>query len=109
MFNPWRDCDSLIGDCGTYTEAFAACKDSLIDGLKYHDQLTRLREAEQIWERQAEIEDEELDSSEPPGPLQYVATEVQNVMTEFKDVVSHDENMNIEDMIMKINLGFSTK
>ena len=108
LFKPWRDCDSLIGDCGTYTEAFAACKDSLIDGLKYHDQLTRLREAdakvrEQIRERQAEIKDEELDSSEPPGPLQYVATEVQNAMTQFTDVVSHDENMNIEEMISQLN------
>ena len=37
LFKPWRQCDSLLGDHSSYMEAFNACKDTLLDGLKYHD------------------------------------------------------------------------
>ena len=67
-------------------DAFNACKESLIDGLKYHTQLSRLQEAdtnvrELIRNRREEMEAEDMLSSEvpPEGPLRYVATEVHDV------------------------------
>ena len=57
-------------------DAFNACKDSLLDGLEYHAQLSRLREAdanvcELINNHREEIETEEMHSSDVPveGPL----------------------------------------
>ena len=46
LFKPWRQCDSLLGDHSSYMDAFNACKDSLIDGLKYHEQVSHLQEAD---------------------------------------------------------------
>ena len=57
----------------SYTEAFHACKDELVDGLNYHEKLFSLQEAdtevrELIQDRQAEMkEEEELNSSPPAG------------------------------------------
>jgi len=36
----------IAGDNPTYTEAFNACKDDLLEGLKYHSQLIRLQGAD---------------------------------------------------------------
>ena len=65
LFKPWRQCDSLLGDHSTYVDVFAACKDSLLDALKYHDQLSRLQEAdanvrELISNRREEMEAEDM-------------------------------------------------
>ena len=85
LFKPWRDCDSLMGELSSYTEAFHACKSKLPDGLKYHDKLSFLHEPntearELIQNRQTEMK-EELSSSPPAGgPLQYVATEAHEAM-----------------------------
>ena len=46
LFKPWRESDSLIGDMNSYTESFNACKDELMDCNQYHEQLTRLQEAD---------------------------------------------------------------
>ena len=106
LFKPWRQCDSLFGDHSTYMDAFNACKDSLIDGLKYHAQLSRLQEAdtnvrELISNRQEEMEAEDMLSSDvpPEGPLRYVATEVHNVMTDFEDLACHVDPVDVQDMI----------
>ena len=42
LFKPWQECDSLIGDKGSYIEAFHSCKDELMDGNNYHEQLVQL-------------------------------------------------------------------
>ena len=34
-----------MGEFSSYTEAFHACKSKLPDGLKYHDKLSSLHEA----------------------------------------------------------------
>jgi len=39
LFKPWRDSSTLMGDSPTYTEASNTCKDDLLEGLKYHNQL----------------------------------------------------------------------
>ena len=64
LFKPWRECDSLIGDKGSYTEAFHSCKGELMDGNNYHEQLVRLQEADTkvqklIGECRAEMKAEE--------------------------------------------------
>jgi len=88
LFKPWRDCESLIGESSSYTEAFHACKDQLLDGLEYHNKLSSLQEAdtevcENIQDSQIEMK-EELSTSPPAGgPLHYVATEACNAMEEF--------------------------
>ena len=110
LFKPWRQCDSLLGDHSTYMDAFSACKDSLLDGLKYHAQLSRLREAdanvrELINNRREEMEAEDMQSSDAPveGPLRYVATEVHNVMADFEDLACHVDPVDIEDLIGRLN------
>ena len=110
LFKPWRQCDSLLGDHSTYMDAFSACKDSLLDGLKYHAQLSRLREAdanvrELINNRREEMEAEDMQSSDAPveGPLRYVATEVHNVMADFEDLACHVDPVDIEDLIGQLN------
>ena len=91
-------------------DAFNACKDSLLDGLEYHAQLSRLREAdanvrELINNRREEMETEEMRSSDVPveGPLRYVATEVHNVMADFEDLACHVDPVDIEDLIGRLN------
>ena len=91
-------------------DAFNACKDSLIDGLKYHALLSRLQEAdtnvrELISNRREEMEAEDMLSSDvpPEGPLRYVATEVHNVMTDFEDLACHVDPVDVQDMINRLN------
>ena len=91
-------------------DAFDACKDSLIDGLQYHAQLSRLREAdtnvrELISNRREEMEAEDILSSDvpPEGPLRYVATEVHDVMTDFEDLACHVDPVDVQDMINRLN------
>ena len=110
LFKPWRQCDSLLGDHSTYMDAFNACKDSLIDGLQYHAQLSRLQEAdtnvrELISNRREEMEAEDMLSSDvpPEGPLRYVATEVHDVMTDFEDLACHVDPVDVQDMINRLN------
>ena len=38
--------DVSVIACSNYMDAFNACKDSLLDGLKYHAQLSRLQEVD---------------------------------------------------------------
>ena len=110
LFKPWRQCDSLLGDHSTYMDAFNACKDSLIDGLQYHAQLSRLQEAdtnvrELISNRREEMEAEDMLSSDvpPEGPLRYVATEVHDVMADFEDLACHVDPIDVQDMINRLN------
>ena len=110
LFKPWRQCDSLLGDHSTYVDAFAACKDSLLDALEYHDQLSRLQEAdanvrELISNRREEMEVEDMQSSDAPndGPLRYVATQVHNVLEDFEDLACNIDPGNVQDMIDQLN------
>ena len=112
LFKPWRECDSLIGDKGSYTEAFHSCKDELMDGNNYHEQLVRLQEAdskvrELIGERCAEMEaEEDTDSKIPPaaGPLSYACNEVvHDAMDEFNEIFSKNSKTDIDLMISKLN------
>ena len=87
-------------------DAFNACKDSLLDELKYHAQLSRLQEAdttvrELISKRREQMEAEDMQSSDiaVEEPLRYVATEVQKAMADFEDLVCHVNADDIQDMI----------
>ena len=94
LFQAWRDPEALMGDSSSYTEAFYASKESLMDGLKYHNQLLRLQEADAkvrdlISDRLTEMKaEEEVASDDLPanGPLNYVCTEVHNAMAEFDEL-----------------------
>ena len=78
-----------MGDSSTYKEAFYSCKESMPEGLKYHNRLSNLQKddakvCEDISERKAEMEAEELENTDLPadGPLLYVCTEAQDTMAE---------------------------
>ena len=110
LFKPWRQCDSLLGDHSSYMDAFNACKDSLIDGLKYHEQVSHLQEAdanvrELINKRREEMEAEDMQSSDAAveGPLRYVATEVHDVMVDFEELVCHVNPDDVQNMIAQLN------
>ena len=112
MFKPWRECNSLIGNKGSYTEAFYSCKDELMDGNNYHEQLVRLQEADAkvrklIGERRAEMEaEEDTDSKISPsaGPLSYTCNEiVHDAMDEFNEIFSKNSKTDIDLMISKLN------
>ena len=110
LFKLWRQCDSLLGDHSCYIDAFNACKDSLIDGLKYHEQVSHLREAdanvrELINKRREEMEAEDMQSSDVAveGPLRYVATEVHDVMADFEELVCHVNPDDVQNMIAQLN------
>ena len=112
LFKPWRECDSLMGDKTSYTEAFISCKDELMDCTEYHEQLLRLQEAdtkvrEHISECRAEMEAEELaDTQDPPlaGPLNYTCNEVMHeAMEEFHEIFKKPSNDDVEIMISKLN------
>ena len=91
LFKPWRESDSLKGDNSSYTEAFNNCKQELTDGNKYHEQLTRLQEAntkvhDLIGECCAEME-EEGETTDTDIPTSYGCTEVvQGAMEEFNEI-----------------------
>ena len=87
-----------------------AFNDSLLDGLKYHAQLSRLQEAdttvrELISKRREQMKAEDMQSSDIPveGPLRYVATEVHNAMADFEDLVCHVNPEDIQGMIGQLN------
>ena len=109
LFKLWWECDSLIGDEGSYSEAFHSCKDELMDGNNYHEQLVWLQEADikvhkLIGERCAEMETEEdTDSKIPPaaGSQSYACNEVEHEFNEiFLKIYS---NSDIDLMISKLN------
>ena len=111
LFKPWRKCDSLMGDSNSYKEAFYSCKDSLPEGLKYHNQISNLQKddakmREDITERQAKMEAEEMEeSSDLPagGPLQYVCKEAQDAMAELGDLMQHSSQVDVDAMITHLN------
>ena len=111
LFKPWRKCDSLMGDSNSYKEAFYSCKDSLPEGLKYHNQLSNLQKddakmREDITEQQAKMEAEEMEeSSDLPagGPLQYVCKEAQDAMAELGDLMQHSSQVDVDAMITHLN------
>jgi len=49
------------------------------------------------------METEDLEGSEQPGPLQYIAPEVHDAMAEFEDAVHHDKDVNVDEMIASLN------
>ena len=112
LFKPWRNSDSLMGDHSSYTESFSYCKDELLDGTDYHEQLVRLQEAntkvhELIGERRAEMETkEDIDSQDPSaaGPLNYACNEVvHEAMEEFNEIFKHTSKHDVNDMMSKLN------
>ena len=97
-------------DSSTYKEAFYACKDSLLEGLKYHNRLSNLQKddakvREDISERKAEMEAEELENTDLPadGPLHYVCTEAQDAMAELGGLMEHSSQIDIDTMITQLN------
>ena len=116
LFKPWRECDTLLGDSSNYVEAFNSCKTTLLHGLQYHDQLSRLQEAdstvrELIRERKEELEKEDMQSTDDvvEGPLRYVANTVTEAMNDFEDLMVHVDPTTIDDMIEKLNSGYLIK
>ena len=110
LFKPWRECDTLLGDSSNYVEAFNSCKTTLLHGLQYHDQLSRLQEAEStvrelIREQKEEMEKEDMQSTDDvvEGPLRYVANTVTEAMNDFEDLMVHVDPTTIDDMIEKLN------
>ena len=82
----------------------------MLDALQYHDQLSRLREAdvkvrELISNRREEMEAEDMQSSDIliDEPLRYVATQVQNIMTDFEELACHADPLDVQDMIDQLN------
>ena len=112
LFKPWRESDSLKGDNSSYTEAFNNCKQELMDGNEYHEQLTRLQEADTkvrdlIGERRAEMkEEEETTDTDIPvvGPTSYGCTEVvQGAMEEFNEIFKKSSTNDVDTMISNLN------
>ena len=119
LFKPWQECDGLMGDKDSYTEAFHSCKGELMDGKgelmdgnDYHEQLIRLQEAdtkvcELIGEHRAEIDaEEDTDGEVPPaaGPLNYACNEVvHGAMEEFNEIFTKNSESDVDIMISKLN------
>ena len=111
LFQAWRDPETLMGDSSSYTEAFYTSKESLMNGLEYHDQLLRLQEADAkvhdlISDRLTEMKAEkEVASDDVPvnGPLNYVCTEVHNAMTEFDELFKPVSLKDANSMISNLN------
>ena len=113
LFKPWRESDSLKGDNSSYTEAFNNCKQELMDGNEYHEQLTRLQEAgtkvrDLIVECRAEMEEEEetTDTDIPVvGPTSYGCNEVvQGAMEEFNEIFKKSSTNDVNTMISNLNV-----
>ena len=113
LFKPWQESDSLMGNKRSYTESFYSCKDELIECSEYHEQLTRLQEADtkvrqQIGECRAEMEaEEQTDSKDTPtvGPLRYTCTEVVHcAMEEFTEILKKPAKNDIDTMISQLNI-----
>ena len=112
LFKPWRESHSLKGDNSSYTEAFNNCKQELMDGNEYHEQLTRLQEAntkvcDLIGERRAEMEEEgETTDTDIPvvAPTSYGCTEVvQGAMEEFNEIFKKSSTNDVDTMISNLN------
>jgi len=110
LFKPWRECDTLLGESSSYVEAFNACKTTLLHGLQYHDQLSRLQEAEStvrelIRERKEGMEKEDMQSTDDvvEGPLRYVANAATDAMNDFEELIVHVDPDTIDDMIKNLN------
>ena len=113
LFKPWRESNSLKGDNRSYTEAFNNCKQELMDGNEYHEQLTRLQEADTkvrdlIGERRAEMEEEEetTDTDIPVvSPTSYGCTEVvQGAMEEFNETFKKSSTNDVNTMISNLDV-----
>ena len=99
-----------MGDSSTYKEAIYSCKESLPEGLKYHNRLSNLQKddakvCEDISERKAEMEAKELENTDLPadGPLHYVCTEAQDAMAELGDLMENSSQIDIDTMVTQLN------
>ena len=110
LLRPWREYDTLLGESSNNVEAFNACKTTLLHGLQYHDQLSRLQEAEStvrelIKKPKEKMEKKDMQSTDDvvEGPIQYVANTVNKAMNDFEDLIIHVDPKSIGDMIKKLN------
>ena len=112
LFKPWRESDSLKRDNSSYIEVFNNCKQELMDGNEYHEQLTQLQEADTkvrdlIGECCAEMEEEgeTTDTNIPVvGPTSYGCTEVvQGAMEKFNEIFKKSSTNDVDTMISNLN------
>ena len=69
LFKPWRDCESLLGGCKTYAEAFHSITSESADAVNYHNRLQQQQDRHktittQIDNCRTKMEAEEQNASE---------------------------------------------
>jgi len=91
-------------------DAFDVSKNDLLDALHYHEQFYHLREVdanvrELVQQCRAEMEAEDMNGSPPTvgGPLQFMATDVENCMDDLEKAAHRDSDGDFEDMIKSLN------
>lgn len=92
MFQPWYDVQELKEGYATYTQAFGAGKDRLLEANKYHSQLAMIQAAvdrvhEQVSEQVAQTQADNTEvqnSSTAPGRV-HTPVEALAAMEEFKE------------------------
>ena len=111
LFKPWRDSETLTGDCESFTVAFETFKDELVDVKQHHNRLQQYQEKDntvriQILERHSELESEEKNTDtveETLDPLLHGVSDAQEAMRDFEAALIDNDNTDVDTMIDNLN------
>lgn len=97
LFQPWRDTDELRGSEPSYTDAFRKKQFELEEAMKYHEKITKIRDAMKTMEELVQNEmSEETTESQPDQdifPDGCVPLETEMAMKDFQDIA---DNVNVD-------------
>ena len=106
MFQPWRKMEDLKNGCDTYAESFHKVKLHLVEALQYHEKMEELKQAYETVKElvQQQIDEKQhLSQDDPDNPIGVQNIQAGEAMQDFKDLGGHEEEIDISEMISKLN------
>lgn len=104
LFKPWTCIDELKGGCENYTAAFDKFKGGLEAAMQYHDNLNKLREAREQFDRDLD----ELENN-PKGPededenILGFEIPLQDELNGMDDLAQKENDVPLDDLIAQLN------
>jgi len=108
MFQPWRKIEELQNGYDTYIASFHKVKLHLVETLQYHEKLKELQKTfenatQLLQEYLDDLEKQHVSQDDPNNPIGVQNVEAGETMQDFKDLGNKCEEIDIFEMISKLN------
>jgi len=108
MFQPWRKIEELKNGYDTYAASFHEVKLHFAEALQYHEKLEELqrvfKSAKQLLQEYLDdLEKQHVSQDDPNNPIGVQHVEAGEAMQDFKDLGNKCEEVDINEMISKLN------